>query len=417
MLARQGIYFREQDLWIVFFVFKGNDPHSGFHPSFTPEMKQLYDESQKVWESSVDRIAYVSYATEAICSRTASLSVTPPLHFGNMGQPVAHQSKQLNFSQHSRGILGDQHSTKNRLGREYIWTFLNALRQSGMSIDMDLYKLVTYTDSDGSKHSLIPPDYNMDSDAEHIKRWRGYWAWYCMELVEPYYIRFTKYVYQREQEKTTVLSRNLAFPAMERSLVTQPLQSSLPAFEPAATETIKIINIISRTLDQGKITWRVTVDINNIEVEKSFDDASFKKILKSNPTVAEIHRTFLLMYPPKALNDALQAVVAQSQHMEAEQEGTLPLNQSGLMHVQPKKTKKRQQNPTIAELELEHEVENILDHKTDGVSVLLKLLFNKLFLYLQKGMDHWKVQWKGFDVEDATWEPLGNLRYVVQVQA
>jgi hypothetical protein len=106
MLGRHGLYMREQNIQLVYLVFKGVDLHSGFHPSYTSHNKEAWlKDLNSAWESTVDRVALVSYPTEAICNRLAPMSISPPLHFSNLGQPISHKAHQQNFSQNSRGIL------------------------------------------------------------------------------------------------------------------------------------------------------------------------------------------------------------------------------------------------------------------------------------------------------------------------
>jgi hypothetical protein len=237
MLGRHGLYIRELDVWISFLLFKGTDIHSGSHPTYAPESMEAWTKEQealnKMWESSVNRVALVSYPTASICNRVASMSTSPSLHFLNDSAPAAHKAQQLNFAQHSRGILGDDEAFHNRMARDGVYAFLNHLTHSGVHLEGGISGLMSklwYPAADGSKVVLAPPPMDLDSNSAYISRMRGHWSWH-VGLSSTYRIRMTKFAYATEQERQAQQNKSLgAFSALENSR-SVPLSNCLDAVQ------------------------------------------------------------------------------------------------------------------------------------------------------------------------------------------
>lgn len=207
MLGRHGLYVRESDCWIVFLFFKGTDLHSGSHPFYSPQalsawMKQQ-DALNTMWEKSVNRVALVSYPTSSICNRVAPMSITPALHFLNLGEPNTYKAHQQNFSQHSRGILGSESDLRNRLGREAVYGLANYMKHAGLHIEGGIVSLLPkmfFFDKASSKQHLLPSPVDIDADPSHVECMRRLWAWH-VTISSQYRIRMTKFAYSTEQQK------------------------------------------------------------------------------------------------------------------------------------------------------------------------------------------------------------------------
>ena len=307
MLGRHGLYMREQDVQIVYLVFKGVDLHSGFHPSYSSRNKEAWlKDLNSVWESTVDRVALVSYPTEAICNRLAPMSISPPLHFGNLGQPISHKARQQNFSQNSRGILGDHESTQNRLGREAVWTFANQLYYSGLEWDggiADLYARVTYKGTADNVHPLLPPRFDVPSSPAEVHRMRQHWVWY-VSVVDLYHVWMTKDAYKTQQAKLHLHDKHVnAFTPMENtSILPRALPEKLVECETALTpsDILSIAKIKRRYLRAGEVTWSVCTE----DMMKSWELSD--KLRKNYPLLRCLFDQYVLENPPTR---ALQSIV------------------------------------------------------------------------------------------------------------
>ena len=314
MLGRHGIYIRERNEAIVFIVFKGNDLHSGFHPSYTAEARDAWIKSiDAMWESTVERVGLVSYASRSMSSRMAEMSISPPLHFGNHGEPIAHHSAQLNFSQHSRGILGNADDHFTHLGREAIWSFANLLKQSGLSWEgdvEDLYRRVKYADENKDQHGITAPRCDIDKNPELVRKMRGYWQWYETYLVLPYYIRWTKASYHAEQGHLQGTHQHEAFSAMEMSSITSPLHEAMKQETAAHVVPIpKIDKILHRSREDGEIVWTVSVLNDGISVQKKIPDDDFQMFKSRSTLLAWLELNYLSRNLPSSLKDMLRVVI------------------------------------------------------------------------------------------------------------
>ncbi|KAJ6609395.1 hypothetical protein B0H10DRAFT_2226022 [Mycena sp. CBHHK59/15] len=245
MFGRCGLYVRETGILIIYLIFRGNDLHSGFHPSYIGSVHEAWIDKEAVlaaynMTAPEKRIFLVPYPTEVGYSRAAELAVTPPLTFMNMGAPVLHKLHTRNFSQHGETILGSSHDRHTRLSREIIWASLNALKFAGITLDMktaDLFSKLKYTDENGEVCTVGPPPFDID-------------------LSNKYLIRLTKDMYQTVQAciKFQQQLKEEIFSSVEQRSV-QSLLSGLHLGEPAHV----ITDIVGRELVGGEIVWKVRV--------------------------------------------------------------------------------------------------------------------------------------------------------------
>lgn len=250
MLGRHGLYVREWDVWIVFLFFKGTDIHSGSHPTYTPASMESWARDQQalnvMWETSVNRVALVCYPTASLFSRIAPMSTSPPLHFlnGAGSVPAAHKVNQLNFAQHSRGILGNSDDFHNRMARDGVYAFANHLIHSGVHMEggiSELMQKMWYLDDGGSKKYITPPPIDLDSNLDYVTRMRGYWSWH-EEVSHAYRIRMTKFAYATEQERQA--QENVtsgAYTEMEN-----PRSVLLPQIPSVQDQNVIVTKILSR---------------------------------------------------------------------------------------------------------------------------------------------------------------------------
>jgi hypothetical protein len=260
MLGRFAVYYRETGVLVLYLIFRGNDLHSGFAPTYSTKLHQEWIDKEAVLSliNLVDpqnRAFLVNYPTEVGNSRAASLSVTPPLHFMNQGAPISHKIRQKNFAQHGETILGTPHARYNRLGREIIWAALNAMTIAGLKLSIpssDLFKMVTFEDS-GNTQSLEPPPFSLDANASYVQKMRCLFAWYRNQQ-ERYLIRVTKDAYQTVQAciRLQRLEGTDNFPVSERRTISFPIHR---------TDAEVAGNLIEKVLNRQIVDGEVCSDL------------------------------------------------------------------------------------------------------------------------------------------------------------
>ena len=222
--GRYGVYSRELDGWLVIIIFIGNDLHSGFTPTFDVATKLEWIDMESLdepWNRAgpQNRLFFVNYYGIAPAHRLASMSITPPLHFGNQGATRPHKVQQRNYCEHGAMILGSADARANRIGRELVFQLMNGLIAADLTLTVpitQLMKAITYTNEAGKKVSLRPPDYDMVADATYVQQWRGYYAWYRQQRLT-YYIRLTKEEFGSVQAYLKCKSADTeSFPITER---------------------------------------------------------------------------------------------------------------------------------------------------------------------------------------------------------
>lgn len=206
-LARYGFYVRELDAWIIILVFHGNDIHSGFQatmneiicPKWLDSLGAAFDLA-----GEPNRLNIINYPNWCGSSRAGTMSISPPVHFGNGGAVVPFKNRQLNFAQHGAHLFKNEHARANRLGREGVMAFFNHLQYSNLTLNMDVSELlgrIGFTNEQGQSMGLdpLPAEIDIVNDPKRVALWRGYWAWHeaqsflCL-------IRVRKIQYQRMQE-------------------------------------------------------------------------------------------------------------------------------------------------------------------------------------------------------------------------
>ncbi|KAJ7080375.1 hypothetical protein B0H15DRAFT_933240 [Mycena belliarum] len=268
MFGRCGLYVREQGGYmIIYLIFRGNDLHSGFHPAYLQGQHDAWIEKEAITSlfnisDPEQRCFLVPYPNQAGCTRMAELSVTPPLTFMNLGAPVLHKLHSRNFSQHGEVILGSAHNRHTRLSREIIWAALNALKFSGITLDMnaaDLFAKLKYRDDDNHVCTVGPPPFDVELDAAYIEKMRGYWAWH-RQLSLKYLVRITRDMYKTVQA-CIKFQRKLheeIFPVVER----RPAQSS--QIFPNTGEPVQMItNVIAREYVGAQVFWKLEIAGSN----------------------------------------------------------------------------------------------------------------------------------------------------------
>ncbi|KAJ7045949.1 hypothetical protein C8F04DRAFT_1066822 [Mycena alexandri] len=271
MLGRFGLYIRETGLLIIYLVFRGNDLHSGYHPSYRPENQKAWIDKEAV-EAAYDmcapeqRCVLVPYATRVGVSRSAEVSVTPPVTFMNMGAPVLHKLHSRTFAEHGKPLLGSAHDRYTRLGREITWAFANALEHAGLTFDgplTNLFQQLKYKDDEGNECTVGPPpfDLSVEEDARAVTRKRGLYAWH-KQLSQKFLVPITKDMYRTVQAciKFQRESQEEMFAMVER----RPIQSLTP--HPHSGEPSELItDIIGRDFLGGKTVWQVRL-LGNEEI-------------------------------------------------------------------------------------------------------------------------------------------------------
>ncbi|KAJ6613902.1 hypothetical protein B0H10DRAFT_1951169 [Mycena sp. CBHHK59/15] len=207
MFGRCGIYVRETGILILYLVFRGNDLHCGYAPT--------YDDKAK-----------------ADCVKK-------------------------NFAQHGQTVMGSHHDRYNRLGREIIWGAINVLKISGLKLAMsldDLFRAIEYEDEDGNSRALEPLPINLDWDSEYILYMRGLFASF-KQLSEEYLIRVTKDAYQSVQAcfRLHCLSKQSLFPVGKHRGV------HVPAPPVLCPPLYTIAEVCDRQIIEGKVTWTLCV--------------------------------------------------------------------------------------------------------------------------------------------------------------
>ncbi|KAJ7623921.1 hypothetical protein DFH06DRAFT_1142756 [Mycena polygramma] len=265
MLGRSGLYIRETGILIIYLLFRGNDLHSGFHPSYIEDKRKAWiakEAVEAVYDMAApqDRFFFVPYPTQVAYSRAAELAVSPPLTFGNLGAPVYHKLHAKNFSQDGYAILGSHRDRFTRLSREIIWGTLNALAFAGLELTIEtaeLFRHLQYVDEDGKHCTIEPPDmHDLKHDAAYITKMRGHLAWHFV-LSERYLIRITKDGYQTVQACLALRreAQEQIFPLVERRMI-QPTQLAKFPGEPE----FLISEVVRREVSEGEVMWSVRVE-------------------------------------------------------------------------------------------------------------------------------------------------------------
>lgn len=113
------------------------------------------------------------------------MNVTPPTTFGNFGTNVLDKAKENNFAKHGQVALGGVESHANRLALEHLCGFYNALKVSGLTLDMSLDELmgnIKYKHPEsGALVPMKPLPFNPINDGPEICRKLSLYAWHRSE--------------------------------------------------------------------------------------------------------------------------------------------------------------------------------------------------------------------------------------------
>ncbi|KAF7326673.1 hypothetical protein MVEN_02604500 [Mycena venus] len=229
MFARCGLYIRETGVLIIYLLFRGNNLHSGFHPSYIKDKRKAWISKEAIeaiynLADPQDRCFFVPYPTQVAYSRTAELAVSPPLIFGNLGAPVQHKLHAKTFSQDGHTVLGSYRDRCTRMSWEIVWGAINALLFAGLELTMDvdeLFRSIEYLDENGERQTVEPPErHDLKRDAAYITEMRQYLAWH-FALSEKYLIHITKDGYQTVQACLQLhrQAQEQSFPLVERCSV------------------------------------------------------------------------------------------------------------------------------------------------------------------------------------------------------
>lgn len=250
----------------MFLVFRGNDLHSGFGPTARLNVDEA---NAAINAMGPTRAVFVNYPSMLACQRTGPLSMSPSLNFWNSRPIAVHKQEQRHFSDELCVALGGSRSKANRLAREAVFYFLNALHYAGLTIRLDATTLLTnmsYVDSDGKDTSIERPPFDVAHDAESMYRWWQYYSWY-KNLCAKYLIRITKDEYRKTQASISVQNRpsNLQ-PASAIHFERQPATLALPTFDLgidlAGDPEHVVESICARRLINGKVSLATSLGGN-----------------------------------------------------------------------------------------------------------------------------------------------------------
>ncbi|KAJ6622852.1 hypothetical protein B0H10DRAFT_1944436 [Mycena sp. CBHHK59/15] len=139
MFGRCGIYVRETGILILYLVFRGNDLHCGYAPTYDDKVKAEWIAKNKIIElynmtDEQDRAFLVGYPTEVQYHALELwlLSRLPILCMRVLLSPTSCVKKTLRSM--ARLSWESHHDRYNRLGREIIWGAINALKISGLKL-------------------------------------------------------------------------------------------------------------------------------------------------------------------------------------------------------------------------------------------------------------------------------------------
>ena len=178
-------------------LFKGNDLHSGNSPTLpllTAEQQASVDKLISL-TGPQNRVAYVSYPSTVASTRSASMSVSPPVGFWNLGAVVPHREANRHFTDPEVSFLGPAADRAQRFGVELALAVHNMAICSRLNwktnID-DFLKDFSYVDEGGQEVGLLGfGEFHPTRDAEKIKQWLGYWKWHS-HTASQYLIFITK---------------------------------------------------------------------------------------------------------------------------------------------------------------------------------------------------------------------------------
>ena len=142
-----------------------------------------------------NRVVYVSYVGNLASNRLGSMNMMPHLNFGTYGSHTRNLTNHKNFAEHGNICLGGNRGHANRLGREAVSLFYNALLSSGLSIKVDPSALLQEIefdseDNDNPGHistvKLEPLCYDPLKNESEIRQSLNWYAWHASEWDDMY---------------------------------------------------------------------------------------------------------------------------------------------------------------------------------------------------------------------------------------
>lgn len=245
-LGRHGIYFHEQDVWIIWLVFRGNHVHSGTAPSIPPGamlVEEVPEAVQHAWNQSgrENRSMTVGYISLAASMRSGSHAITRATNFGNEGAPKPHKDMQRTFAEHGKIVLGNTNNRYNKLGQELIYSLYNGMQEIGLKFNGSLEELASmweYEDDNKALQRLSAPQVDIVRDAHTIARYRHYYAWHWEQSLI-HYTRITKEAIataraanalkQMDTSSYAPTERRPFLPPLVRKSALQPMESAVLA--------------------------------------------------------------------------------------------------------------------------------------------------------------------------------------------
>jgi hypothetical protein len=129
-------YIRELDCWIVWMFFCSRDIHSGWAPNANPSTQDAWEVNAQLEKTynilgSQNQAVFVSYPSDPVSTHDTQLSISPLLHFGNLGAHVSRTHTYSNIVQHGSITLGTADNYSNFLIRDRLFSTLTFLLSLG----------------------------------------------------------------------------------------------------------------------------------------------------------------------------------------------------------------------------------------------------------------------------------------------
>ncbi|KAJ7716201.1 hypothetical protein B0H16DRAFT_1614389 [Mycena metata] len=250
-LARCGLYVREMDAWIVFLVFRGNDPHPGFSPTMPPILQSEVNDLLRA--PGVIRVVYVNYPSRVATTRSGSMSMTPTTNFGNYGSTSAVKAEQRHYSDAtSTPIFSSVRVQANWLAREAVQNFQNALAWSGLKLNVGMTKLLTsmsYNDPELGETHVEAPVFDLELHKDQMSRWWHFYEWH-KDLCKKYLILITKDEFRMVQKQLASYMADapaIPYTQLDRAAVSQAPEHIVDA-------------VLDRRIVEGVTRWTLKLD-------------------------------------------------------------------------------------------------------------------------------------------------------------
>ncbi|KAJ7701592.1 hypothetical protein B0H17DRAFT_1128365 [Mycena rosella] len=378
-LARCGLYVHEADSWIVYLVFRGNDPHSGFAPTSPPIPIDLIN--TVVNAAGPNRVAYVNYPSRVATTRDGSMSMTPATNFGNYGATSVTKTEQRHYSDaSSTPIFGDLRAKVNRLAREAANNFQNSLAWCNIKLNVSMTSLLTgmtYEDPDVGEKHIEPPPFDLELEEAQMSRWWRFYEWH-RNLCSNYLIRITKDQFRTAQaniKSGTSPAPSIPYTTLERVPMAVNVQSA-PLLDPDQAPEHLVTSIVERKMLNGIVTWYLKLD-NETETTVVAGLPDWFHHPLNRPKFAQFVATSQVTgVNPVTLHTVVDSDIEMEEPVGGTQDAP-PRRSTCIVHASDNESD-----------EVEYIVDSIIDINTTGSEVL------------------WHVRWEGFGPEHDTWEDM-----------